>query len=66
MASIFYRCPTTGQNVQAWFDDAVPADDSLTYVSLQCPACARIHLVNRLGRTPADDDWSETPQSDVI
>ena len=36
--------------------DRLPADDSGTYVSLRCPACARIHLVNRDGRTPADDD----------
>ena len=57
-ASVLYRCPTTGKNVQAWFDDDVPADDDLTYVSLQCPACARIHLVNRMGKAPADDDWS--------
>jgi hypothetical protein len=31
MPSILYRCPTTGNNVQAWFDEDVPADDSLTY-----------------------------------
>jgi hypothetical protein len=43
---------------RAWFDDDVQADDDLTYVSLQCPACARIHLVNRMGKTPADDNWS--------
>jgi hypothetical protein len=43
--------PTTGQNVQASFADA-PADDELTYVSLRCPACGRLHLVNRpTGRT---------------
>jgi hypothetical protein len=51
MASVVYRCPTTGQNVQAWFADE-PADDNLLYVSLRCPACARLHLVNRSsGRT---------------
>ena len=33
MASVLYRCSTTGMNVQAWFDDDAPADDSLTYVS---------------------------------
>ena len=54
MASVVYQCPTTGQNVQAWFDDDTPADDSLTYVSLRCPACARIHLVNRTGKTGFD------------
>ena len=49
MADVLYRCATTGQNVQVWFADDVP-DDSV-YVSLRCPACARIHLVNRRGRT---------------
>jgi DNA-directed RNA polymerase subunit RPC12/RpoP len=49
MASVLYRCATTGMNVQAWFADDV-SDDNL-YVSLRCPACARIHLVNRAGRT---------------
>jgi hypothetical protein len=56
MASVLYQCPTTGLNVQAWFDDATPADDSLTYVSLRCPACARVHLVNRPGKTLGDHD----------
>ena len=51
MASVLYQCPTTGMNVQAWFEDNTPADDSLTYVSLRCPACARIYLVNRDGKT---------------
>jgi hypothetical protein len=52
MASVVYRCPTTGKNVQPSFDDDdTPPDDSLTYVSLRCPACARLHLVNRTGRT---------------
>jgi len=32
MASVVYQCSTTGLNVQAWFDDDAPADDSLTYV----------------------------------
>ena len=49
MAAVLYRCATTGQNVQAWFADDVP-DDSV-YISLRCPACARVHLVNRAGRT---------------
>ena len=54
--SVLYQCPTTGMNVQAWFDDDTPADDSLTYVSLRCPACARVHLVNRAGKTRGDEE----------
>ena len=49
MASVPYRCATTGMNVQAWFADDV-SDDNL-YVSLRCPACARVHHVNRAGKT---------------
>jgi hypothetical protein len=49
MAALLYRCAVTGQNVQVWFADDVP-DDSV-YVSLRCPACARVHLINRGGRT---------------
>ena len=51
---MLYRCPKTGMKVQAWFADA-PADDSHTYVSLRCPACARLHIVNRSGRTLGND-----------
>ena len=49
MAAMLYRCATTGQNVQVWFADDV-SDDSV-FVSLRCPACPRVHLVNRAGRT---------------
>ena len=54
VASVLYRCPTTRKNVQAWFNDDSLDDESLTYVSLRCPACARVHLVNRAGETPGD------------
>ena len=39
-----FRCPATGQNVQASFDgEPVVAD---RYIPHQCAACGRIHLVN--------------------
>lgn len=47
MAAVLYRCATTGQTVQVWFADDVP--DDTVYISLRCPACARMHLVNRSG-----------------
>jgi hypothetical protein len=49
MADVLYQCATTGQNVHVWFADDVPNDS--VYISLRCPACARMHLVNRSGRT---------------
>jgi hypothetical protein len=53
--------PTTGKNVQAWFDDDTPADDSLPYVSLRCPACAQMHLVNRVGGTVDEKPMTDIP-----
>jgi hypothetical protein len=49
MASVLYRCWPTGKNVQVWYTDDVP--DDTVYVSLRCPACTRVHLINRQGRT---------------
>jgi hypothetical protein len=44
MASLIYRCPFTGRNVQEWTGEEIPSGD--VYVSVVCPACARTHLVN--------------------
>jgi hypothetical protein len=53
MASVIYRCPTKAVNVQVWFDE--PTNDRATYISVRCPACARVHFVNPVtGKTPAD------------
>jgi hypothetical protein len=54
MASVIYRCPTKAVKVQVWFDE--PINDRETYISMRCPACARVHLVNPVtGKTPADE-----------
>jgi hypothetical protein len=45
MSPFLYRCPNTGDNVQAWTADD-PEDDDLTYVQVTCLACAQAHLVN--------------------
>jgi len=45
MPPFLYRCPNTGDNVQAWAADD-PKDDDLTYVQVTCLACAQAHLVN--------------------
>jgi len=43
-----FRCPDTGFNVQLWLDDPSPDDEGKkTYVSVDCSACNRLHLVNR-------------------
>ena len=56
MAPVLYRCPNTGDNVQAWAADD-PADESLTYIQVTCLACAQAHLVNRkTGKVLGSDD----------
>ncbi|WP_439369635.1 hypothetical protein [Bradyrhizobium sp. DASA03120] len=48
MAQIVFTCPTTAFKVQQWLDDDGD-DDSLggRYVSIACPACTRVHFINR-------------------
>jgi hypothetical protein len=43
---IVFKCPTTGLNVQHEFA-AAPSDAPETHVSMICPACTRLHLLNR-------------------
>ena len=45
MPPFLYRCPNTGDNVQAWAADD-PADESLMYIQVTCLACALTYLVN--------------------
>jgi hypothetical protein len=56
MPPFLYRCPDTGDNVQAWADDE-PDDDDFTYVQVRCLACAQKHLVNlKTGKVLGSDD----------
>ena len=52
MATLIYRCPATGINVQAWFaDDATEAGGD-AYETVTCAACRSVHLVNpKTGKT---------------
>lgn len=42
---IVFKCPTTGLNVQHALPGA-PSDGPETHVSVVCPACTRLHLLN--------------------
>jgi hypothetical protein len=56
MPPFLYRCPNTGDNVQAWAADD-PEDDNLTYVQVTCLARAQAHLVNpKNGKVLGSDD----------
>ena len=41
MPPFLYRCPNTGDNVQAWAADD-PDDDDLTYIQVTCLACPKV------------------------
>ena len=43
---IVFKCPQTGMNVQHRLT-AEPTDGADTHVSVVCPACTRLHLINR-------------------
>ena len=57
MAPILFRCPYTGFNVQHPLDDdGSRHDKGSEYEAITCPACTRLHFVNRsTGRTLSDN-----------
>jgi phage FluMu protein Com len=46
MSIITYRCPSTRQYVQQLVADEAEADGD-AYVIVDCPACGKLHFVNR-------------------
>lgn len=48
MGKLIFRCVQTGMNVQVWLPDEEPTNGTDSYESVKCPACARLHLVNRI------------------
>jgi hypothetical protein len=48
MRPFIFKCPHTGFNVQHRLDDeAPPAEPSAAYETVVCPACARLHFINK-------------------
>jgi len=47
MPPVLFKCPTTGQNVQ-WSAEETSGEKgpSVTYKSIPCPACTRLHFMN--------------------
>jgi len=44
-------------NVQIHMPDAAPTDHPDAYETVNCPACARIHLINKItGRLLGDNE----------
>ena len=57
LAAFTYRCPNTGKNVHGWTAEAIPEDPAeSTYVSTQCPACSRVHLIDPATGSVLGDD----------
>jgi hypothetical protein len=55
MPKHIFRCTGTGLNVQVWLPDEAPAAHADSYEAVTCPACARVHLVNKTtGKTLGD------------
>ena len=64
MGNLIFRCTQTGMNVQIHVDDPAPTDHPDSYESVICPACTRIHLVNKItGRMLGDHEKQGVPRS---
>jgi hypothetical protein len=47
MVRLIFRCVQTGMNVQIEMPEKAPTDHVDSYESVACPACTRIHLINK-------------------
>jgi len=59
MSKLLFKCPVTGMSIQHWLDGDDPSEPGERYQSIVCPACARLHFINRktgrvLGQKEAD------------
>jgi len=46
MAGVIFICPTTDLSVRHWLDDDENIGEN-EYEVVACPACAKVHLINR-------------------
>jgi hypothetical protein len=57
MGKLIFRCTRTGMNVQVYMPDVAPTDHPDSYESVTCPACGRIHLINKTtGKLLSDNE----------
>jgi hypothetical protein len=48
MANILFKCPNTGMHVEHWLaEPSAEEEKRCTYEGATCPACTRIHFINR-------------------
>ncbi len=55
MGKLIFRCARTGMNVQIEMPEMAPTDHADSYESVTCPACTRIHLINKTTRKMLGD-----------
>ena len=46
MTKVVFRCPGRGAYVQQWVEEE-PGAAGDSFVVVNCPACAKIHLIDR-------------------
>jgi hypothetical protein len=55
MAAFIYLCPKTGLKVQGWIADG--PNDANVRISVDCPVCSSVHLVNpELNESPGEEE----------
>jgi hypothetical protein len=47
MNNFIFKCPQTGMNVHWQADEIAPEQPQCTYETVVCPACGRLHFINR-------------------
>jgi hypothetical protein len=47
MAHRMFTCPETSMIVQHWLDEDDDGVSDNTYQVVTCPACTKVHLINR-------------------
>jgi hypothetical protein len=55
MGAILFTCPATQFTVQHWLEEDERASEE-DYEGITCPACTRVHFVNRKGKVPGSGE----------
>jgi hypothetical protein len=46
MPIIYFRCPSTGRDVQGWIADSPDIEDGESFQPVKCAACGRFHYIS--------------------
>ena len=60
MDHLVFRCPQSRTNVQVWLPEDAQPERTDSYDAVTCPACARVHLINRkTGKMLGDKNFGD-------